>query len=195
MTDWFKNWSLAIQLQQIHQRKPSISTLLNIQCYENIFVENVCKLRESQQRTLTELKAKLLLDRQGPQNDPQIFSDILDPRNGPLWKTVIELEENISRKPKPILRIQPIWRCIVMQRRSLCQDKSKRHQLVEAKDLQRQTRLGDCLSTISVLMLRCNRDTRTNKMARQDQDKTSNFLSRQIQNLQDKTETQIFMSL
>ncbi|PRP79835.1 hypothetical protein PROFUN_12507 [Planoprotostelium fungivorum] len=32
-------------------------------------------------------------------------------------------------------------------------------------------------------------------MARQDQYKTSNFLSRQIQKLQDKTETQIFMSL
>ncbi|PRP74285.1 hypothetical protein PROFUN_12032 [Planoprotostelium fungivorum] len=32
-------------------------------------------------------------------------------------------------------------------------------------------------------------------MARQDRDKTSNFLSRQIQKLQDKTKTQIFMSL
>ncbi|PRP75304.1 hypothetical protein PROFUN_05615 [Planoprotostelium fungivorum] len=40
------------------------------------------------------------------------ISDISDPRNGPLWKTVIELEENISRKPKPILRVQPIWRSI-----------------------------------------------------------------------------------
>ncbi|PRP79335.1 hypothetical protein PROFUN_12936 [Planoprotostelium fungivorum] len=77
----------------------------------------------------------------------------------------------------------------------------------------RQTNLvSDCLETVSVLFFLFSRDTGNEpfastkkreetkdveivKLARRDRDKTSDFLSRRIRKLQDKTETRIFMSL